>query len=108
MIEPLFNQWCAWSYLISPATGAMYVANLHLKLMESFIAAPQVHVSALKNPANLGGPFINYDATRVEQIKALRERTIKEHKQMLAFADAVKALDKILSEEADGLSLEPL
>lgn len=108
MIEPLFNQWYAWSYLISPATSAMYVANLHLKLMESFIAAPQVHVSALKNPANLGGPFINYSASRVEEIKALREKTLKENKELLAFADAVKTLDKILAEEADGLSLEPL
>jgi L-ascorbate metabolism protein UlaG (beta-lactamase superfamily) len=108
MIEPLFNQWYAWSYLISPATSAMYVANLHLKLMESFIAAPQVHVSALRNPANLGGPFINYNATRVDEIKELRERTIKENKPMLAFADAVKSLDKTLSDEADGMSLEPL
>jgi L-ascorbate metabolism protein UlaG (beta-lactamase superfamily) len=108
MIEPLFNQWYAWSYLISPATSAMYVANLHLKLMESFIAAPQVHVSALKNPANLGGPFINYSAGRVDEIKALREKTLKENKPLLAFADAIKTLDKTLSEEADGLSLEPL
>ena len=108
MIEPLFNQWYAWSYLISPSTAPMYVANLHLNLMESFIIAPQVHVSALKNPANLGGPFIDHDASRIPQIKALREKTLKENSRMLAFADAVKALDKILAEEATGLSLESL
>jgi L-ascorbate metabolism protein UlaG (beta-lactamase superfamily) len=108
MVEPLFNQWYAWPYLISPSTAPMYVANLHLKLMESFIAAPQVHVSALKNPANLGGPFIDYDASKVPAIKALREKTLKENQQMLAFAEAVKTLDKILAEEATGLSLEPL
>jgi L-ascorbate metabolism protein UlaG (beta-lactamase superfamily) len=108
MVEPLFNQWYAWSYLISPSTAPMYVANLHLKLMESFIVAPQVHVSALKNPANLGGPFIDYDASKVPQIKALRENTLKENQHMLAYADAVKTLDKMLSEEATGLSLESL
>ena len=108
MIEPLFNHWYAWSYLISPATAPMYVANLHLNLMESFIIAPQVHVQALKNPANLGGPFIDYDASRIPQIKALREKTLKENPHMLAFADAVKTLDKILAEEATGLSLEAL
>lgn len=108
MVEPLFNQWYAWSYLISPATAAMYVANLHLKIMESFIAAPQVHVSALKNPANLGGPFLNYDASRVGEIRALREKTIKENERMLALADAIRRLDKTLVEEADGHSLEPL
>lgn len=108
MLEPLFNQWYAWSYLISPSTAPMYVANLHLKLMESFIVAPQVHVSALKNPANLGGPFIDYDAGKVPEIKTLREKTLKENQHMLAFADAVKTLDKILAEEATGLSLESL
>jgi L-ascorbate metabolism protein UlaG (beta-lactamase superfamily) len=108
MMEPLFNQWYAWSYLIAPATASMYVANLHLKIMESFIAAPQVHVAALKSPANLGGPFINYGPEHVGDIKALRERTIKECAPQLAFAEAVKALDKILAEEAAGLSLEPL
>ncbi|HKR23551.1 MAG TPA: MBL fold metallo-hydrolase, partial [Pyrinomonadaceae bacterium] len=40
--------------------------------------------------------------------KALRERTLDENRPMLAFAEAVKTLDKILSEEADGHSLEPL
>lgn len=108
MIEPLFNHWYAWSYLISPSTAPMYVANLHLKLMESFIVAPQVHVSALKNPANLGGPFIDYDAGKVPQVKALREKTLKDNQHMLAFADAVKTLDKILADEATGLSLQSL
>lgn len=108
LLEPLFNQWYAWSYLIAPATAAMFVANLHLKIMESFIATPQVHVSALKNPANLGGPFINYGANRVGDIKALREKTLKENAQPLALADAIKKLEKMLAEEADGHSLEPL
>jgi hypothetical protein len=35
LIEPLFNQWYAWSYLLSPASAAMFVANAHLKLMSS-------------------------------------------------------------------------
>jgi hypothetical protein len=60
LAEPLFNRWYAWSYLIPPATAAMYVANLHLKIMQSFIAAPQAHVAALRNPAMIGGPFINH------------------------------------------------
>ena len=58
LVEPLFNQWYAWSNLIAPATSSMYVANQHLKIMQSFVTSPQLHVSALKNPANLGGPFI--------------------------------------------------
>src|SRR5215216_2152733 len=59
MVEPLFNQWYAWTHLISPATAAIYMANSHLKIMQSFISAPKIHASALKNPAMIGGPFID-------------------------------------------------
>jgi L-ascorbate metabolism protein UlaG (beta-lactamase superfamily) len=107
MIEPLYNQWYAWPNLISPATAPMYVANQHMKIMQSFVSAPQVHVSALKNPAMLGGPFINYDASRVPAVKELMERTAREHAQMLEFAEAVKQLDQILA-DGQGYSLEPL
>ncbi|MEW6730838.1 MAG: MBL fold metallo-hydrolase [Acidobacteriota bacterium] len=107
-MEPLFNQWYAWSYLLSPATSAMYVTNSHLKIMQSFVNAPQVHVSALKNPAMLGGPFINYEVSKVDEIKNLIGRTVKENEQVLAFAEAVKTLDNILTGEASGFSLEPL
>ena len=108
LIEPLYNQWYAWPNLIPPATAAMYVANQHLKIMQSFVSAPQVHVSALKNPAMLGGPFLNYDASRVPAIRELIERTAREHRQMVEFADAVKTLDQILADDCQGYSLEPL
>ena len=77
-IEPLYNQWYAWWYLISPATAPLFVANLHVKIMQSFVAAPDIHVAALKNPALMGGPYINYGVERVGEVKALLERTLKE------------------------------
>ena len=106
LVEPLFNQWYAWTNLIAPATSAMYVANLHVKIMQSFIASPQVHISALKNPAMLGGPFLNYSADQVPDIQRLLAQTLQEQAHALEFAEAVKTLDKILSEEANGFSLE--
>ena len=108
LVEPLFNQWYAWSCLISPATAAMFIANSHLKIMQSFVANPQVHVSALKNPAMRGGPFINYEAAKAPEIKALMERTYNEQSQMLELATAIKDLSETLVREADGGSLEPL
>jgi L-ascorbate metabolism protein UlaG (beta-lactamase superfamily) len=108
LVEPLFNQWYAWPQLISPATAAMYIANLHIKIMQSFVATPQAHIAALKNPAMRGGPFINYGLDQVNAMKALLERTVKEQAQMLAFAGAVSELDQMLSNEAQGFSLEPL
>jgi L-ascorbate metabolism protein UlaG (beta-lactamase superfamily) len=108
LFEPLFNKWYAWSYLIPPQTAAMYVANSHVKIMSSFIANPRVHVAALKNPAMIGGPFINYDETRVEEIKALLDATVKEQAKMLEMAEAIKSLNETLLSEATGFSLEPL
>jgi L-ascorbate metabolism protein UlaG (beta-lactamase superfamily) len=108
LAEPLVNQWYAWPYLISPQTAAMFTANLHLKIMQSFVNAPQVHIAALKNPAMLGGPFINYDASRSKDVQVLAEKTAREQAHMLEFAAAVKQLDDTLAREAEGYSLEPL
>ncbi|MCA1566080.1 MAG: MBL fold metallo-hydrolase [Acidobacteria bacterium] len=107
-LEPLFNQWYAWSSLISPATAAMFVANSHLKIMQSFTASPQMHVSALKNPAMRGGPFINYDASRAPAVRDLIDKTVKEQARLLELSAAIQKLSEMLDAEAGGLSLEPL
>lgn len=86
----------------------MFMANSHLKIMQSFVSAPQVHISALKNRAMRGGPFVNYDAEKVPQIKALMNRTASEQAHMFEFAEAIRNLDETLTMEAKGYSLEPL
>ena len=106
--EPLFNQWYAWPQLISPATAAMHIANSHLKIMRSYVAAPQVHTAMLKNPAMLGGPFIDHGGERVDEIRALMEKTARAQAHMVRFAESVKALDDTLRNEAHGNTLEPL
>lgn len=106
--EPLFNQWHAWAYLIPPASAAMYIANSHLKIMQSFVDHPQVHIAALSNPAMIGGPFINYGAERTPAIKQLIAETLTENARMLEFAEGIKALEETLNQEAHGHSLEGL
>jgi L-ascorbate metabolism protein UlaG (beta-lactamase superfamily) len=106
LAEPLINQWYAWPYLIPPAASCMYLANSHLKIMQSFIAAPQVHVSALKNPAMVGGSFMNCDPKRVGEVQALLEEIRKEQRDLLKLAESIKSLDHMLVSEADGCSLE--
>ena len=108
VVEPLVNHWYAWPYLIAPATAPMYVANLHMRIMESFVASPQVHMAAVKNPAMLGGPFMNHDASKVDTIRELIARTAAEQAPQLEFADAVVKLSQALSGEASGYSLRPL
>lgn len=108
LVEPLCNQWYAWSCLISPATAAMFIANSQTKTMKSFVASPQVHVAALKNPAMVGGPFISYGPDRAGEIKSLLDKTNTEQAHMLKLADAIHELDATLAGEAKGYSLEPL
>ena len=108
LAEPLFNQWYAWPHLISPATAAMNIANAHLKIMKSYVMAPHIHAAANKNPAMRGGPFIDYDGKRVNEIKDLMERTQKEQMEKIKFAEAILKLNDFLANEARGYSMEPL
>lgn len=107
-VEPLVESWYAWSHLISPATAAMNVVDRHLNIMESYVRSPQAHAAAVKNPAMLGGPFIDYQGGRVDEIKALIESTRRDQASMIEFSNAIKALDEMLRAEAKGFSLEPL
>lgn len=108
VVEPLIDNWYAWSHLLSPATAAMNIRNRHLKIMESYVKAPQVHLSAVQDPALKGGPFIDYDTIRTEEINDLIAETRSARKQMLDMAEAFIQLDNMLRDEADGYSLEPL
>lgn len=108
IVEPLYNQWYAWPYLVSPMTAPMYVGNLHLRLMESFVANPQAHVAALQNPEMAGGPFLSFDETRVPSVARLLEETRQRSTALLRFVDAVRELVRLLSARADGSSLQPL
>lgn len=107
-LDPLVNQWYAWSHLIAPATAAMSIANGHVKIMKSFISAPDVHVAAIKNPAMRGGPFMDLPTSSVEEVKALLEKTLQEQSHMTELANAIKTLNNLIANEAKGASLEPL
>ncbi len=108
VMEPLIDHWYAWAHLIPPATAAMNIVGRHLKIMESYVKAPQIHEAAVKNPAMLGGPFIDYKERRVPQITALIEQTKRDRAHLLELAAAIQQLDDLLRQEAKGYSLEPL
>ena len=109
VIEPLYFRWYAWSHLISPATAAMNIVGRHLKIMDSYIQAPQIHAAAVENPKLLGGPFMDYSGRdRSEEIRGLRNETITKGAVQLQFVEAINQLDRILKEHEKGFSLEPL
>jgi L-ascorbate metabolism protein UlaG (beta-lactamase superfamily) len=108
VFEPLIDRWYAWPHLISPATSAMNVSGRHLKIMNSYVQSPHIHEAAVKNPKMRGGPFMDYDRPRGEEVKQLRDITVKKKANILAFSAAVKELNQMLNTLADGYSLEPL
>src|SRR5690242_16613776 len=106
--EPLVDRWYAWPHLIPPATFARNVTERHMRIMTSYVNTPQLHANAVKNPKMLGGPFIDYDGKRVDEIRALMEETKRDRAQVLELSAAIGALDGILRSHAKGYSLHPL
>lgn len=105
-IEPLSWGWYTWPHLISPVTAACNIAERHLPIMRSFIAAPKLHEQALKNPSLIGGPYIDLDSSYVSEIKDLIEYTEHTTRVLLELNNSIKYLDKRLENEYKGESLE--
>lgn len=107
-IEALVDNWYAWAHLISPATAAMNIRGRHLKIMNSYIQNPKIHASAVKTPKMLGGPFIDYEGKRVDEIKQLKENTQEQCADLLEMCNAIDDLNELLKNEAKGYSLNSL
>ena len=107
-VDPLFNQWYAWNLLVPPVTAAVNTLERHLKMMTSFVNSPAMHAAALKNPAMRGGPFIDLDASRVADVKALIQTTQTRCAPLIEFARALVQLNKMLQEKAKGMAMETL
>src|SRR5688572_26555239 len=107
LVEPVFAGWYAHAQLIAPHLAALRVANSHLPLMKSFVSFPQGHMTAVKTPGMLGGPFLSLDASHVKDVQALIAQTERDLSDLVAFAAAIKAAETLLL-QADGTSLEPL
>lgn len=108
MVEPRVDGWYAWAHLIPPATAARNLTERHLKIMESYIDSPESHEAAVRNPALLGGPFMDLGRNRVEDVKRLHDHTLRERTSLLRLSRAIEQLDTLLREKAAGYSLESL
>src|SRR5260221_3409367 len=107
-LEPLVDQWYAWTYLIPPATAARNLTERNFPIMTSFIASPEVHADAVKNPKMQGGPFVDHDRTRVEEIRELLNTTRANRSNLVSLSAAIAELDTLLRNEARGQSLNTL
>jgi L-ascorbate metabolism protein UlaG (beta-lactamase superfamily) len=107
-LEPLIDRWYAWPFLVPPATAARSLTERHLEIMDSYIGAPQFHAQAVRDPKLIGGPFIDYDGKRVDEIRALRDEMKRERRHLIELSTALYDLDGILKAKAKGFSLAPL
>jgi L-ascorbate metabolism protein UlaG (beta-lactamase superfamily) len=108
LMEPLVDDWYAWAHLIPPATLARNLTERHLRIMESYIEAPEAHQAAVKNPAMSGGPFMDLGANRVEDVEKLRDRTLRERRPLIELSRSIETLDTTLREKGNGYSLESI
>ncbi len=108
LLEPLFNRWYAIPHLTAPATASLTAVRKLLPILKSFVAAPAAHAAALKNPAFVGGPFLDFDASRVPEVQALIDRLQGDGAPLLELERGIAALDKLLAQETKGEGLEHL
>ncbi|UXA53245.1 MBL fold metallo-hydrolase [Xanthomonas prunicola] len=106
--RPLLNHWILWDMLIPPVQSALVVAKQQLPILESYLRAPEQHAQAARDPALMGGPWINYPSPKTAEIAQLLERTRVAQGDALALAAALQALEDLLRQQASGQSLESL
>ena len=56
----------------------------------------------------LGGPFIDYDGKREDDVKELRDRTKQERTNPVELSNAIDELNSMLRTKANGLWMHPL
>ncbi|MCC9070530.1 MBL fold metallo-hydrolase [Flavobacterium sp. F-65] len=105
VIEPLIDNWYAWPHIVSPATAAMNITSRHLKIMKSYVQNPMIHAAAVKNPKMLGGPFIDYNGERVDEIQSLIDITTERCAKLLELNDDILELHSLLKNNAKGYAL---
>jgi L-ascorbate metabolism protein UlaG (beta-lactamase superfamily) len=104
-IEMLAGRWFAWPHLISPVQHAMNIAFRHLPMMQSFVATPQVHIAASKDPSLVGGLFLDLPESAVPEIKTLIQQTTTQFASLIGFARDFKAFDQAVQDGATGFCL---
>lgn len=106
-MEPLIWQWYAWSHIIPPLNAACNLVERYMKIMESYVKYPKIHMQANQNPNLMGGPFIDLEGGYVGEVRHLLQDTKENCKDLIQLHSAFKDFEKVLQREAIGNALEP-
>lgn len=107
-IEPLGNHWCVWADTIAPVPGSLHLLNYQLKLLESYLAAPDAHELACQDVNLIGGPYIDIPEACADAVRQFYERTVALEKDRLALARAIRTVYEWLGQEAKGQGMDEL
>jgi len=105
--EPLICRWAAYEMMVAPHLLAMVLKG-QLDLLASYVRFPAQHLKARRDPALVGGPWVDHPTDRSQDAEALRRDMLARCAPQLELAAGVKALDELLRAEAVGGSLRPL
>ena len=106
--EALIWNWYAWTYLIPPITAGCNIVERHLKIMQSYVQSPLLHAQVVKDPKMLGGPFLDLNGKKVQEIKQLITDTKNICSIFILLNNSYKELDRALQAEAVGDSIESI
>lgn len=104
--EPLCNYWYAWTFLIQPIT-ASFLTQRQLRILESYLVAPEIHADAAKKGKLRGGAFMSSEGS-LENVQALVDSTKSNLNQQIELAEHIRSFDRFLQEQASGFAVEEL
>lgn len=107
-IEPLFNQWYAWPYLIAPATAARHLTNTHRRIMKSYVKNHELHRLAKDYSALTGGEFVDCTEDQLQDIKRLIEEIREKCGDLVSLSSDIKKLNELVSDHVTGESIDYL
>ncbi len=106
--QPLLHRWYAWCHLVPPHTAALNLRERYLPQLRSYLRSPQVHASALSNPARYGGPFLAPYGGAPGDVEELLAATEEAAAPLLRLAGDIKDAQRMLADQADGKPMESL
>ncbi|MFC9325580.1 MBL fold metallo-hydrolase [Kitasatospora sp. NPDC057015] len=106
--EPAVAGWYAWSYLLPPFTLAKYLKGHYRNIVESYLAQPEAHRTALEQARFQGGPFVHGREGSYERIRGWYESTAEQYAPLYELADAIDELEQKILPGLDGASMEPV
>ncbi|GAB3812888.1 MBL fold metallo-hydrolase [Micromonospora zhanjiangensis] len=95
-------------YATAPVTASLTLASRLVPMLDSYLQAPEWHFSGSRDPKFRGGFFVGIDEKRKDEVAALLATIRRDRADMLRFAEAIVAAEKLVREEATGYDLTPL